>query len=89
MTRYSFYKAPRMSRGHFKLLACMLSELRAALPPRDRIVIDCTAGRFADTFAEANPGFKRDKFLKAAGVPEDVYLPEASPLVEFINKGDQ
>lgn len=83
-----FFNPPRMSRGHFVLFACMLSEMRRALPPKDRVVIDWATGRMADTFAEANSGFKRELFLREAGVPEDVYLPEGSSLVGFIKKGD-
>jgi len=65
----------RMTRQHFQLIADILK----ANKPNEvgdttsfYIQWEGTVLRFAGVLAHTNPGFKKDKFLEACGLPEDL-----------------
>jgi hypothetical protein len=58
--------SPKMTRGHFVLIAEMLRG--ADLEPATRARI---AGHFADHLTRTNPLFDRARFLAACGVPTE------------------
>ena len=62
----------RMTRQYFQLIA---DTLRTSKPVGDtgaEVTWEGTVLRFAGVLAHTNPGFKKDKFLEACGLPEDL-----------------
>lgn len=60
-----------MQARHFEFVAKTIRDSRTPSDTDDeRRVIDQMAEIFADRFKDTNPRFKRDRFLKAAGVSE-------------------
>ena len=60
MQNFKHFTEAKMSRQHFQLVADVVASLEAS-----RAIKDHVARKFADAFEDTNPGFKRDKFIKA------------------------
>jgi hypothetical protein len=57
--------APRMSRGHYQLIADVIAGIG-----RDGFPVSTIAKRFAADLAKTNPSFNRTRFLEACGVKD-------------------
>ena len=60
MKTFKYFTEAKMSRQHFQLVADVIAGLDVS-----RTIKKVVAEKFADAFEDTNPGFKRDKFIKA------------------------
>ena len=60
MQNFKHFTEAKMSRQHFQLVADVVASLEGMKSNKDLV-----ARKFADAFEDTNPGFKRDKFIKA------------------------
>ena len=64
MQNFKHFTEAKMTKAHFQLVADVVASLEAS-----RAIKDHVARKFADAFEDTNPGFKRDKFIKATKGP--------------------
>ena len=60
MQNFKHFTEAKMTKAHFQLVADVIASLDVS-----KTIKKVVAEKFADAFEDTNPGFKRDKFIKA------------------------